>query len=88
MTLRRINPEQRNSNIFCVLMGKSRQKALSIIQSTYGATGMSRTRIYDRYNTFEIDPTHNADRRLTVRDIALKVTEDCLQRHRIRSKWH
>lgn len=92
-----MNPEQRYSVKFCVLMGKSRSETLSMIQSTYGTAAMSRTRIYEWYNTFKDDPTceptdlprtgrpsvkagkaHEieallrSDRRLTVRDIALK----------------
>ena len=93
-----MNAEHRYSVTFCVLLGKSRQQTMSMIQDTYGATALTRTRIYEWYNTFEKDPTrdaadrpragrpniasgkageiatlYRADKRLTVRDIALKL---------------
>lgn len=75
-----MNPEQRYSVKLCVFIGKSRSETLLM------TAAMSRTRIYEWYNTFKDDPTreptdlqrtgrpsvNGSDRRLTVRDIALK----------------
>ncbi len=53
--------EQRYSIKFCILLRKTRKKTLAMITGTYGEAAMSRTRIYEWFNTFTEDATADAN---------------------------